>query len=89
MKHLIAIIAAAALLVACGNKIPESFDESRDLPRIYPDYVNVTVPINIAPLTFEADAKAEGIVARLTAAHQTPGILQARLEWVAISFSNT
>ena len=70
MKHLIAIIAAAALLVACGNKIPESFDESRDLPRIYPDYVNVTVPINIAPLTFEADAKAEGIVARLTAGEE-------------------
>ena len=66
MKKLLVIIAAAAL-VACGNKIPKTFSESKELPPIYPDYTNVTVPINIAPLTFEADGKADGIVARLTA----------------------
>jgi len=69
MKKLLVIIAAAAL-VACGNKIPETFSESKELPPIYPDYTNVTVPINIAPLTFEADGKADGIVARLTAGEE-------------------
>jgi len=67
MKKLLVIIAAVAGLVACGNQIPSTFTESAELPRIYPDYANVTVPINIAPLTFEADSTSDGIVARLTA----------------------
>ena len=61
---------ATALLVACGNNIPDTFRESRDLPLIYPDYTNVTVPINIAPLTFEASGKADGIIARMTAGQE-------------------
>jgi hypothetical protein len=69
MKKLLVII-AAAVLTACGNKIPETFRESGELPRIYPDYTNVTVPINIAPLAFQADGKADGIVARLTAGEE-------------------
>jgi Tol biopolymer transport system component len=67
MKRLIAIIAAVATLCACGTKIPTTFSESAELPCIYPDYANVTVPINIAPLTFEPEGKCDGIVARLTA----------------------
>ena len=66
MKKLLVILAAAAL-ASCGNQIPDTFSESAQLPRIYPDYTNVTVPVNIAPLTFEADSTSDGIVARLTA----------------------
>ena len=69
MKKLLVII-AAAMFIACGNKIPETFSQSGELPHIYPDYTNVTIPINIAPLTFEADDKADGIVARLTAGEE-------------------
>ena len=69
MKKLLVIIAAVAL-AACGNKIPKTFSESKELPPIYPDYTNVTVPINIAPLTFEVDGMADGIVARLTAGEE-------------------
>ena len=53
--------------MACGNQIPQNFWESDELPDIYPDYTNVTVPVNIAPLTFEIDGKADDVVARLTA----------------------
>jgi hypothetical protein len=60
-------VTAALLLTACDNKIPQEFTESDGLPKIYPDYTNVTIPVNMAPLTFESDAKADGIVARLTA----------------------
>ena len=67
MKRLIILTAAATLLIACGNQIPQTFSESDDLPNIYPDYAEVTVPINISPLTFEIDGKADGIVARMTA----------------------
>ena len=66
MKKLIFIIATATVFVACGNNIPSTFNESEELPHIYPDYTNVTVPVNIAPLTFQADEKNNGIAARMT-----------------------
>ena len=53
--------------MGCGAHLPEEFSESDELPAIYPDYTNVTVPINIAPLTFEMDGNANEVVARLTA----------------------
>ena len=70
MKKLIVMIAAALTMVACGNRIPTTFVESEELPAIYPDYTDVTVPVNIAPLTFESDAKSEGIIARMTASDE-------------------
>ena len=59
-------LAAVMLLMACGHQVPESFWEKDELPNIYPDYTNVTVPINIAPLTFEIDGKVDDVVARLS-----------------------
>ena len=58
----------ALLLYACGAGIPASYEESEALPKIYPDYVDVTIPANIAPLTFELDdAEADGMAARYKA----------------------
>jgi len=34
------------------------------LPKIYPDYTNVTIPVNMAPLTFKLDEEADGMIAR-------------------------
>ena len=64
------IVVAAMILVSCGKKIPQKFAESDELPNIYPDYTNVTIPVNMAPLTFEFNDKADGIVARLTAGNE-------------------
>ena len=56
------------LLTACNNAhIPETFTKVDKAPKIYPEYTDVTVPINIAPLTFEWDGQCDEIVARLTA----------------------
>ena len=38
------------LLFSCGNSVNEQMMD--DFPPIYPDYVNVTIPCNIAPLNF-------------------------------------
>ena len=51
------------LLCSCGPRVPETYKTVRSLPAIYPDYTNVTVPVNIAPLTFEADSAADELVA--------------------------
>ena len=66
MKKALLFVIVATMLVACGHKIPENFWEKNELPNIYPDYTNVTVPINIAPLTFQIDGKADDVVARLS-----------------------
>ena len=66
MKKSLLFVIVATMLVACGHKIPEHFWEKNELPNIYPDYTNVTVPINIAPLTFQIDGKADDVVARLS-----------------------
>ena len=57
------------LLASCANHpdVPASAKDSRCLPPIYPDYCNVTVPCNIAPLNFMLPAdQYEECVARLT-----------------------
>lgn len=65
MKKYIAYIGLCLMMVGCtGPSVPEVFTDSKSLPKIYPDYTNVTIPINIAPLTFELDEKADEMIAR-------------------------
>lgn len=55
----------SALLAACTKpSVPTDFKQSDQLPNIYPDYVDVTIPVNIAPLTFQLDKPADEMVAR-------------------------
>ncbi len=70
MKRLLLLTAIATMLAACGHQIPANYWESDKLPNIYPDYTNVTVPINMAPLTFQIDGKVDEVVARLTVGDQ-------------------
>ena len=57
-------------LFACTSpSVPTSFTDSDERPAIYPDYVGVTVPVNIAPLHFhiDHDSTATDFVTRFTA----------------------
>ena len=58
----------SVLLTACMRpSVPTDFKQSEKFPNIYPDYVGVTIPINIAPLTFQLDEPADEMVARYAA----------------------
>ena len=62
------VVTMLAMLTACHNAtVPETFTKVDKMPKIYPDYTDVTVPVNIAPLTFEWDGPCDEIVARLKA----------------------
>ncbi len=53
------------LFMACGQpSVPTEFVDSDSYPNIYPDYIGVTVPINIAPLTFQMDDPVDEMIAR-------------------------
>ena len=55
----------ALLFAACSSpQLPTDYKQSNQLPKIYPDYVNVTVPVNIAPLTFMPDDPTTDMIAR-------------------------
>ena len=54
-------------LVSCSSpSVPTQFTDIKKEPPIYPDYTNVTIPVNIAPLTFEFNKPCEEIVAQFT-----------------------
>ena len=61
------------LFISCTTKVPSTFVEVDSLPAIYPDYINVTVPQNIAPLHFhiDHDSTATDFVTRVTAGNDT------------------
>ena len=51
----ILLIVAAATLACCNSRpttVPAAFSEVSDSAHIFPDYVGVTIPPNIAPLNF-------------------------------------
>jgi hypothetical protein len=69
MRHLSFIYYAVsvALLCSCsGASVPESYTQDNNLARIYPDYTDVTVPVNIAPLSFQLEQEAEDAVVRFS-----------------------
>ena len=51
MKKIYYLLMGCLLLVGCSQK-PHDITMVSQLPAIYPDYVGVTVPANIAPLNF-------------------------------------
>lgn len=68
MKKLFLHIMALPLLlaVACSPSVPSEYSERDSMPAIYPDYTDVTVPCNIAPLTFRVNDSAGEHVTRFT-----------------------
>ena len=66
-RSIISIILSAALLSCSKLSVPSQYTESSDYPNIYPDYTKgITIPINIAPLTFELTEETEGMIARFS-----------------------
>ena len=58
-KIYIAFISYVVLIVSCTS-VPENAKKVGLLPKIYPDYTGVTVPVDIAPLNFNyADGHIE------------------------------
>ena len=67
--HPFILFLAIALLASCGHhpSVPSASKEAKCLPAIFPDYCDVTVPCNIAPLNFMLPAdEFKECVARLT-----------------------
>ena len=53
-------------MMGCGVSVPDRYTQSDALPPIYPDYTDVTIPVNIAPLTFLLEQDADDAVVRFS-----------------------
>ena len=56
----LAIVVMLAVLASC-TPTPENMQKSDELPPIYPDYCDITIPENIAPLNFLLRANCEAL----------------------------
>ena len=68
-SYILFLVAAMLLMSSCTSHpdVPSSSKEAKCLPAIFPDYCDVTVPCNIAPLNFMLPIdEYEACVARLT-----------------------
>ncbi len=69
MKKILYTLITLLLLVSCDETVSDARLETSQ-PQIYPDYVGVTIPVNIAPLNFcMADEQATLIDAVITDRH--------------------
>lgn len=67
--YLMLVAVACLILTSCAGHpdVPSSSKEAKSLPAIFPDYCNVTVPYNIAPLNFMLPAdEFNACVARIS-----------------------
>lgn len=58
----IIIPALYLLLAACSPKVPSSYGTSDSTPSIFPDYKDITIPENIAPMNFLIEEQADAYV---------------------------
>lgn len=54
-----------ALMLSCSPTLPKDCAEINEEVKISPDYKNLTIPCNIAPLNFKVDVPAEKILVRI------------------------
>lgn len=65
MKHLLIITSILTLTVNCTG-IPDSFSQAETPPSIFPDYTDVVIPSNIAPLNFRIEENGKKYITVMT-----------------------
>lgn len=68
LKNILSIATIATLLTACGQHltVPSNVQMVSRLPKIYPDYTEVTIPANICPMNFAVQEGESEVRARFT-----------------------
>lgn len=84
-KAILCLCVSVLLLLSCGS-VPENVQKVNELPEIYPDYIGVTIPADIAPLNFnfaDEDIDCMDVVVKGTKG----GELHSNGEWADFDMS--
>ena len=65
MRFLLPIL----LLSSCTVRIPTQYDVANGAVKIFPDYTEITIPNNIAPLNFRIEMQADEFITQITDSH--------------------
>lgn len=66
MKKILGYISILILAISCTPAVPEKSISLDTVPALYPQYADVTIPCNIAPLTFRIEEEGSGFVTRFS-----------------------
>lgn len=82
-KHriILSLFLGAALLTGCTATVPEQYTEVGDYPVIYPDYRNITIPYNIAPLNVAYEMEGKGFITELKVDEQSLVMKGKQTDW--------
>lgn len=78
------------ILCACnGASVPSQYTPSSEAAIIFPDFQDVTMPVNMAPATFHIDSKGDEYVTRLTSGSASvvlggADVCPSASEWAAL-----
>ena len=70
MRHIFYPLAVFLMLSACSPQVPGTTQSVKNTPSIFPDYTDVTVPSNIAPLNFKIEEQGQKYVTLITSGSQ-------------------
>ena len=63
------------LLMACTH-VPDSYTETSDSLRLFPDYSGITLPCNIAPINFNIENDADEFITRIWSTNGKPILIK-------------
>ena len=62
MRKFASNILAILLLTACSPKVPSTYSDTGSVPAIFPDYTDIVIPRNIAPMNFMIEEQADDYI---------------------------
>ena len=72
---------AAALFAGCTATIPTDFTESKEKADVHPNYTNITIPYNIAPLNWDYTMEGKEFITELKCEDQSLTMKGKQTDW--------
>lgn len=80
-KSLLRIFFGITLLTGCTATVPEQYTETEASPTIHPEYNEVTIPYNIAPLNVAYEMEGDGFITELKVDEETLVMKGKQTDW--------
>ena len=80
-KSLLRVLLGVALLTGCTATVPEQYTEINTLPIIHPNYGDVTIPYNIAPLNVAYEMDGKEFITELRCGEQSLVMKGKQTDW--------
>lgn len=67
MNKILCVLSSLSILMACNTNLPTDYKHTDNEVDIFPDYQNITIPCNIAPLNFRINDTANHFIINIKA----------------------